>query len=553
MPEPTYTAITFAPVQGFIEKSRKLRDLYGSSIILSYLADQVCNAARATLATPNAQWPNDPVISPARINVTQGTPNQILICGTFPKEAAEAAFYTAWQDLCHTCRDWIEHHVTTQPNGQPWEYHWARPWQQWINHAWEFFYATGDTPTAAKQSLMAQKNSRAWTGVNWLGESSTLSGMDSRAWPMLGRHSPHKRPKGQEEAEVKAFYQQLSEAIGKNQTGEAIITDREQLSIPELVKRLVTIDAVVGQNPEIDSLRSFKALNRWSETDTPDEAQRATDTDQPERWTGWFQGDGDRAGEYLKDKTPDEQHEFSLCLREWGRKLQHRLPRSEKNRKSIERDGRIIYAGGDDFLGVLYRNYPDPPLAPQECVDWFSTFKSDIWQQHGQPISVSVGFVWAAPKVPQRDVLQHCREAQDSAKDNGRDRIAFRILFNGGNFLEWCCPWWLLEEGLLEEYRDRNGTQGSQNTPNWTHIYNDVAALENRHGFAGGQSDVALALFEVYFGEAMRQKVEANLFSRNDPVGVLGNHPEDVDDPTEALNQWIISLAKVGFHLCSNT
>jgi len=29
-----YTVITFAPVQGFIEKSRKLRDLYGASQIL---------------------------------------------------------------------------------------------------------------------------------------------------------------------------------------------------------------------------------------------------------------------------------------------------------------------------------------------------------------------------------------------------------------------------------------------------------------------------------------------------------------------------------------
>ena len=33
-----YTAISFAPVQGFIEKSRKLRDLIGASQILSYLA-----------------------------------------------------------------------------------------------------------------------------------------------------------------------------------------------------------------------------------------------------------------------------------------------------------------------------------------------------------------------------------------------------------------------------------------------------------------------------------------------------------------------------------
>lgn len=551
-----FTAITFAPVQGFIEKSRKLRDLYGSSIILSYLADQVCDAARATLASPNAQWPDDPVISPARINVTQGTPNQILIRGHFPQSSAETTFNQAWEQLCHTCRHWIERHVTTQPNGAPWEYHWSRPWQQWINHAWEFFYATGATPDAAKQDLMAQKTARAWTGVNWVGESSTLSGLDSRAWPLLGRHSPHLRPKREEETEVRAFYQQLSAALGQNRRGDALINPREQLSIPELVKRLVTIDEVIGPNPEIDALRSFKALNRWQDADeetVPDEAQRVAAEQESGRWTGWFQGDGDRAGEHLKGKPPEERHEFSLRLREWGRALQSRLPQSDKDRRTLDRDGRIIYAGGDDFLGVLYRNDPDPPLAPQECIDWFSTFRPTIWQQHQQPISVSVGFVWAAPNVPQRDVLQHCREAQAAAKDQGRDRIAWRILFNGGNYLEWVCPWWLLEAGLLEQYCDRNGTQGSQNAPNWTHIYNDVAALENRHGFAGGQTDVALALFEVYFGASMRQQIEGHLFGRAEPVGILGNHPDDVDDAPAALNQWIKDLANVGFHLCSNT
>jgi len=34
----TYTAVTFAPVQSFIRSSRKLSDLYGSSLLLSHLA-----------------------------------------------------------------------------------------------------------------------------------------------------------------------------------------------------------------------------------------------------------------------------------------------------------------------------------------------------------------------------------------------------------------------------------------------------------------------------------------------------------------------------------
>jgi CRISPR-associated protein len=56
-----YTAISFAPVQGFIEKSRKLRDLYGASLILSYLSQGLCRAAE--------QIPNCTVISPGLIDV----------------------------------------------------------------------------------------------------------------------------------------------------------------------------------------------------------------------------------------------------------------------------------------------------------------------------------------------------------------------------------------------------------------------------------------------------------------------------------------------------
>ena len=33
----TFTAVTFAPVQSFIRSSRKLRDLYDSSLLLSHL------------------------------------------------------------------------------------------------------------------------------------------------------------------------------------------------------------------------------------------------------------------------------------------------------------------------------------------------------------------------------------------------------------------------------------------------------------------------------------------------------------------------------------
>ena len=128
----TYTAITFAPVQGFIEKSRKLRDLYGSSFLLSYLAKTLCDAAKA-------KGEDYSVVSPAIIDVTQGTPNQIIIKGNeaFSATDARLALDDAWKNIVETVRLAIETALPHQP------YHWQREWNHWANHAWEFFLGRG--------------------------------------------------------------------------------------------------------------------------------------------------------------------------------------------------------------------------------------------------------------------------------------------------------------------------------------------------------------------------------------------------------------------------
>jgi len=524
-----YTAITFAPVQGFIEKSRKLKDLYGSSFILSYLAKAICDAA----PPPECQ-----VVSPAPTNVAQGTPNQIVIQGDYPQALAQKAFNQAWGKIVQTCRDWIEQQAkdrwveeegqyrkpNSQAEAEPWHYSWQRAWNAWGNHAWEFFWAQtppGGSLSEVRHRLNEVKQSRNWIGVNWMGESSTLSGADAVAWPgMADKVHPKSHSMAEQTEAIRAFYAQLSDAVG-----EAIIAPNEQLSIPELAKRLITLDHVAKQLQlkEEERPASFRDIDRHEE----------------DRWTGWFQGDGDRIGDYLKRLQAQGREEvealstFSHDMIQWG-KNEFRLPRDR---------GRVIYAGGDDFLGVLYRTAPEPELSAQECLDWFYAFPK-LWQRHGHQITVSVGFVWAAPNVPQRDVLQHCRLAERAAKDGGRDRIALRILFNGGNHLEWICPWWFLES-VLKGYQDRNGATSTD--ANWTHFYTDVAALQARHAFRD-RAEVALALFEIYFPH-QRQQLEAHLWDTNGRTGILANKAEDCADPTRALNDWAIGLANVGFHL----
>lgn len=114
----------------------------------------------------------------------------------------------------------------------------------------------------------------------------------------------------------------------------------------------------------------------------------------------------------------------------------------------------------------------------------------------------------------------------------------------GGNYLEWVCAWWFLS--VLQDYQDRDKGK------NWTHIYNDVAVLKSRHAFAGNQTDVALALFEVYFGDrhCATLKDENCLWNHKGCTGILGRtNYKDTAAECQALNDWIINLALVGFHL----
>jgi len=60
---------------------------------------------------------------------------------------------------------------------------------------------------------------------------------------------------------------------------------------------------------------------------------------------------------------------------------------------------------------------------------------------------------------------------------------------------------------------------------NWRHIYNDIATLASRHAFTGNQSDVALALFDIYFpsqGDILCQ----HLWNDEEKTGILGASPD---------------------------
>jgi CRISPR-associated protein Cmr2 len=560
-----YIFFTFAPVQGFIEKSRKLRDLYGSSLILSKLSEGVADLAK----NDN----NLTLVSPALIGVQEesrsGFPNRILFQVNITTEAElesytkqiKDQFFEEWQHIINECNQWIKNKppLWNWCEEISWQ-DWDREWKHWKNYAWETFSGTGKTVDEAIRDLENRKLSRNWTAINWIGESSSLSGADGIVFPKLGH--PKRKPKlgqwGKEKEEIKKFYKRLSLATeGKNPAHDSAesegkyIDPDEKLSIPELVKRLVTLEEV-SQPLNIPSLKRFTELVRRAQDnkESPDVGQ----------WTGWFMGDGDRVGDYLTEliNSSNDQEQvsnrignFSQQMRNWGEQFQ----------REFDPDfGRIIYAGGDDFLGLIYnRQFPErsqESISGSEILKWLIQLP-DEWKKGKseaiQKITLSLGFVWAAPAVPQRDVLQHCREAQRESKKKGRDRVTIRVVFSQGRYVEWTTPWQYLK--ILQKYEDRDGEK------NWNHIYSDLSQLQARHAFGLGLDEKGTELPEILLDsinqEAMLEFVELYFPSYRKQLEWAASSDNGLfpyftsQERPLAMVRWLRNFIAVGWHLCS--
>jgi len=575
-----YTAISFAPVQGFIEKSRKLRDLYGASLILSYLSFRIVKKAKERLG-------ENSVISPGLPTVQEGMPNRILIKGKFERNDVQNTLLKEWKQVLKICREWIEDNL-----GIPKEqYYWSQPddqigkhkgeWERWGSHTWEVFWGYGDSVQSAMDDLETRKLKRDWTGINWVGESSSLTGTDAIAWHQLGKkeQEPGRLLNTNEQQELKRFYYRLAwvldEAYTRNykvrdsipsdekleeyfqqETSGKFIAPGERLSIPELVKRLVTLPKL-AKDIGMETLdEGFKDINR-----------------EAGYWTGWFMGDGDKVGDKLQKLASRHQDNPELCdrelkqftelMRNWGKDFQ-----AKKDLFSAGK-GRVVYAGGDDFLGVLYSEESSTEKEPEkikpfEAFDWLLNLQNQ-WKdlqntienelrfkndgKHDNRFTFSVGFVWAGHQVPQRDILQHCREAEKRAKNLDRDRVTIRVVFNSGQFVQWTCPWNDLE--ILTKYRDRDGKTWGEN-PNWNHIYNDWAQLKARHAIRlqniGEEvendisTDIAISLFNLYFDGAgdtyKKERKWANFAGDNTNLKIIS---------------WLDNLIQVGWQLCRNS
>jgi CRISPR-associated protein Cmr2 len=517
------------------------------------------------------------VISPGLPTIQEGMPNRILIKGKFERNDVQKLLLTEWQQVLTICREWIENNLGIPKD----QYYWSQTqdqkgkqkgeWERWGSYTWEIFWGYGKSVKEAMDDLETRKLKRDWSAINWIGESSSLTGTDAIAWNRLGKESrePGRALAKQEQEDQELFYRRLSwlldnpdyrigkpcpslqqlreyeqskpDAIGK------YIAPNERLSIPEVVKRLITYEKI-ADDIGIEKLKKKK-----------DDPEFKDITREAGYWTGWFMGDGDKVGDKLKElasrhendekKRDEELKQFTHLMRNWGKKFQ------AKPDLFPEGKGRVIYAGGDDFLGVLYSEQTNPQEKPEkvkpiEALKWLLTLENhwkdlqtDIKQELELDFTFSVGFVWAGHQVPQRDILQHCREAEKRAKSLGRDCVTIRVVFNSGQYVQWTCPWDYLD--ILTKYCDRDGNTWGQN-PSWTHIYNDWAQLKARHAIRLKEMEgipikkqIALAIFDLYFNDAGKTFSQERLWD-----DIAGGYTD------VAIVNWINDLIQIGWQLC---
>jgi len=509
-----YTAVTFAPVQGFIMASRKLRDLYGSSLLISHLAcAQKLDAESLSLE----------IVSPANVRGSRGVPNVLVIKGDYSRQRAEAALLRCWGKVLKECRTWIEKYFSSQPELKTIVFDWHSSWKACELHSWEMFHGQGATIQEARKVLAITKQQRNWTIPNWTGESSTLSSVEAVVRPTMGaRRDPRTLPPGLIQKEARDFLRSLR---GSQHLGDPFAGDNEEISLTELVKRLITYPEVMkwalapGDKPyTIYELKDRNLLperfqrlrNRgddaidlddFLDTQTADYPDDDSDHDLVGFWFHrdvpesiiWFMADGDGIGghlESLAELSSEEEalRQFTGPMLDWAKDLYRAVP------LAMPRHATVVYAGGDDLFGALHESEPGlEDLTADHLWSWIEIYQK-LWAKASQPdssgnpqLTVSMGLAWSDTSVPQREALQHAREAEASAKGRGKNRFALRLVYANGNYLEWTCPWsWL--EPIRSHYTDREGRSRKASrdgkSPNWRHLVEDLQWLQSRQALA---------------------------------------------------------------------
>lgn len=496
---------SLGPVQGFVTQSRRTRDLWASSFLLSHLAEvalDVVSEHGGQIVLP--AWDDA-----AKSNVKQhdfGTvPNRFVVDvadGRAAAEAAIAALRSRWKEVANAV--WKQYVTGVAQHGDGTQAIWDRE----VANFWEISWVIG-SPETSDQLLAARKNWRTTPATVEPGDHCTMMGdrQELSGWiRSLAR-------KKQDE-----FWSRL-----RSRTGKLDLGDDERLCAIALIKRLfprVANEAIgrpleqnnwpstayvaaipwlrdVASNANLRSdVKAYGEMVRQLAENALGERQTRIKSLQPLKdMTGDFlKLDGNffqpnamknsRVAPFQNQLSDDEdkvqrdklqERLKTLCKASESKpsafyavllmdgdsmgallgearkpngvgetRATRALSQFSRNVPDIvsSNDGITIYAGGDDVLAMLpLRNAL--PCAIALTDEYQRCFQTECSEAIASLATISGSIVYAHYHTPLRDVLATAHHLLDDiAKEaTGRDSLAIAVFKSSGINSQWSAPW----------------------------------------------------------------------------------------------------------------
>lgn len=462
---------TIGPVQSFISQARKTRDLYAGSRILS----QLCRAGvkAATKAGAKCIFPSENAIN----NDDASLPNRFLvkfegnIDAKNTGEKVEDAVKNYWKDtICKEVLSFKEIKGVEEQIDNHLEIFWI--FNDYKEDDYENAY------TKIESLLGAVKNSRSFVQYNYqdeIGERGRKCSMDGERNVKFYRLGKDEQLDVLKDGLLSKLYQKEDEVFIDNQKQNRFdysqLQSGEGLSAVSMTKRLFEktklasfpSTAAVALKYNIDKFLNgdygqedktlflgYKGFfngnfdeqllyednlteNYFSKHGLDDcignlqnikYGHHKIKDNLKQKYYAIIDFDGDNMGKWLggekiKDKKQLEAFhtDLSQCLTNFG----------DEARKIVDKYGKTIYAGGDDFLGFLNLNYLFKAMS--ELRSKFKELVNDeLTKYRTEEISFSAGVCIAHYKEPLSLVLGKAGKAQKVAKNEDKgDRNAFCI------------------------------------------------------------------------------------------------------------------------------
>ena len=411
------TLFVIGPVQGFIAKARKLQDLYAGSFLLSHLSKQTMLEAQnegAKILFPNPDQ--------------ESAPNRFLM-------RVECEDKAELRKFCSSLDEYVR--------GE-----WEKIAKDVLN-AVKFDYASSPAvQTQIKSLLQVYYASEPYQSGEHFGESyiEVIKRLGSakmlRGFEQLDEGYGRKCDLMYEYNAL--FYREKRNYLVGN---AQIVTDAniqkekldkyiqigETLSAPAFVKRCLKF-ALPGFNDSFPSVTDVYEMY----------GDRFKADDDKHGYYAVVIFDGDDMGMWysepdVRKKVPKGQvEEFQAYL---SRRISEFA--ATHSRKIVDwgnrKNGVVIYAGGEDFLGAL--NIEKVFSALKQLRETFGQI--DIKKYTDMPLTFSAGVVLAHVKTPLSEVLKMARDAEHRAKAyDGKDAYCLTVAKHSGEVTGFVLPFY---------------------------------------------------------------------------------------------------------------